>query len=264
MELSARLDLPLSDTVSGFLYAAPAGEPALGPTAFLDRPSARLNPEAPIAHHWFDSTHVDFGVVTAGLAGRRWQAEGSVFTGREPDENRWDIERPRFDSWSLRTTWLPDDHWSAEISYGRIHRPEALHPDEDEGRLVASIAYASKGFAATAGWSHKQHIPGRALQAGFAEATWQVRPRHALFGRMEIVENDELFGEDDPLHGQPFTVGKATLGYAYEMPLGRAAALALGGAASTYAKPARLDAAYGRNPASFSLFVKVSLGRTQP
>ena len=35
------------------------------------------------------------------------EAGGSVFTGREPDENRWDIERPRMDSWSVRATVNP-------------------------------------------------------------------------------------------------------------------------------------------------------------
>ncbi|MBU3077094.1 hypothetical protein KOF26_04375 [Sphingomonas sp. XMGL2] len=261
MELSARLDLPVAPGLTGFLYVAPVGEPALGPSAFMHRPSARLNPDAPITHHWFDSTHIAFGVMTAGLSGRHWQAEASVFTGREPDEDRWDIERPRFDSWSLRATWLPDEHWSASLSYGRIESPEVLHVGEDEGRLVASIAYAAPGFTATAGWSRKQRIPGRALQAGFVEGNWAIRPRHNLFGRVELVDNDELFPEGDPLHGRPFTVGKATLGYAYELPLGRAAALALGGAGSAYAKPDRLDAAYGRTPLSFSLFAKLTLGQ---
>ena len=44
------------------------GEPALGPPAFMHRPSGRLLPIAPITHHWFDSTHTTQGVVTAGFA----------------------------------------------------------------------------------------------------------------------------------------------------------------------------------------------------
>ena len=105
MELSARIDTDIAPGVSGFLYGGPVAEPALGPSAFMHRRSARLNPEAPITHHWFDSTHITFGVVTAGLAGAQWQLEGSTFRGREPDEQRWDIESPRLDSWSVRATW---------------------------------------------------------------------------------------------------------------------------------------------------------------
>lgn len=112
MELSARIDADLGNGRGLFLYAAPAGEPALGPSTFMHRNSARLNPEAPITHHWFDSTHISFGVLTAGAYGRHWQVEASAFNGREPGEDRWDIERPRFSSWAARATWLPDRHWA--------------------------------------------------------------------------------------------------------------------------------------------------------
>ncbi len=261
MELAARLDLPVAAGIVAFAYGGPVGEPALGPSAFMHRPSARLNPEAPITHHWFDSTHISFGVATLGLAGAAWQVEASAFTGREPDEARLDIERPRLDSWSARATWSPDPHWAASLSYGRLKEPERQHPGEDEGRFVAALAYGDDRLAATAGYSRKDRRPDRALDAGFVEANWAVAPRHDLLGRIERVENDELFDEGDPLHGRAFTVTKATLGYAREMPLGRAATLALGGSASVYAMPDALDGAYGRHPRSFTLFAKLSLGR---
>lgn len=57
----------------------------------MHRFSGMANPEAPISHHWLDSTHVTFGVATAGLVYKGLKLEGSVVTGREPDENRWDI-----------------------------------------------------------------------------------------------------------------------------------------------------------------------------
>ncbi|HYV87731.1 MAG TPA: hypothetical protein VFA91_04080, partial [Candidatus Polarisedimenticolia bacterium] len=61
---------------SVFLYGGPVGEPALGPSAFMHRGSARYNPEPPITHHWFDSTHITYGVVTAGLSSAHGQVEG--------------------------------------------------------------------------------------------------------------------------------------------------------------------------------------------
>jgi hypothetical protein len=102
MELAGRLDIDIAEDTTVFLYGGPVGEPALGPSAFMHRASARYNPEAPITHHWFDSTHITYGVVTAGVAAPRWQIEASAFRGREPDEFRWNIEEPKFDSWSAR------------------------------------------------------------------------------------------------------------------------------------------------------------------
>ena len=107
MELSARLSVPIGAGVDAFIYGGPVAEPALGPSAFMHRNSAKYLPLAPITHHWFDSTHITFGVVTAGLNTTRWQIEGSAFRGREPDQYRWDIETPRLDSWSARATWNP-------------------------------------------------------------------------------------------------------------------------------------------------------------
>ncbi|MDB5714690.1 MAG: hypothetical protein JWO15_2087 [Sphingomonadales bacterium] len=259
MELSARVDTQIGSGLTAFVYGGPVAEPALGPSAFMHRASAQFNPEAPITHHWFDSTHIAFGVVTAGLSNDHWQLEGSAFRGREPDEARYDIETPKLDSYSIRGTWTPTRNWAASLSYGRLKSTEALHPDEDESRLIAVVAYADKRLAVTAAYGRKDRLPGRVVDAFLAEANWKFVPRHAVFGRVENVENDELFGEDSPLHDRPFRVTKATLGYAYTLPVGPFG-LSLGGSASVYAKSAALDAAYGRAPKSFTLFAKLALG----
>jgi hypothetical protein len=58
----------------------------------MHRASIMDSPEAPITHHWLDSTHITFGVVTAGVVVGDWKLEASRFRGREPDESRFDIE----------------------------------------------------------------------------------------------------------------------------------------------------------------------------
>jgi hypothetical protein len=126
MELAGRVDVNVADNASVFLYGGPVGEPALGPSAFMHRGSARYNPEAPITHHWFDSSHITYGVGTVGFASKKVQIEGSIFTGREPDEARWNIERPRFDSWSVRATWNPSPQWAIQASTGHLNQPEFL------------------------------------------------------------------------------------------------------------------------------------------
>jgi hypothetical protein len=263
MELAARVDVDISDNASLFLYGGPVGEPALGPSAFMHRGSAKLNPEAPITHHWFDSSHITYGVATAGIATQQFQIEGSVFTGREPDERRWNIEKPRFDSWSVRATWNPTPRLALQASTGRLKTPEfQIHPNEDEQRSTASVHYANgNGLSATLAFSAKDRIPGPTLTAWLAEANWDITDHHTLFGRIENVKNDELFPDElDPLHETPFRVSKFQAGYAYRLPLTGQLNLALGGTVSAFAKPAALDTAYGKNPLGFTLFTKFSLG----
>uniref|UniRef100_UPI0035CABC78 hypothetical protein n=1 Tax=uncultured Sphingomonas sp. TaxID=158754 RepID=UPI0035CABC78 len=260
MELSARVDVD-AGAGSLFLYGGPVAEPALGPSAFMHRASATYQPLSPITHHWFDSTHISYGVVTAGYAAPKWQIEASAFRGREPDQYRWDIERPSLDSWSVRATWTPSPAWALQVSRGRIKSPEQLEPDRDEARTTASVQYARGGVSTLLAWSNKRLLPGRALSAWLAEANWDVDRHNTVFARAENVANDELFPDPrDPLHDRKFRVGKLEGGYAYRLPLVGPFDLALGGALGVYAKPAVLDSAYGRFPVSFSLFAKVSLG----
>ncbi|WP_328805621.1 hypothetical protein [Sphingomonas albertensis] len=261
MELAAKVDYRLGNGNTLFLYGGPVGEPALGPSAFMHRGSARYQPMSPITHHWFDSTHITYGVVTAGYATPAFQLEASAFKGREPDEHRWGIETPRLDSWSVRGTWTPSPFWAVQVSHGRLKEPEAQHPGEDENRSTASVQYARGGLATTFAYSLKDRVPGEKLSAFLAEATYELSPRHAVFGRVENVANDELFPDhDDPLHDRKFRVTKAEVGYAYRLPIVGPLGLALGGTIAAYAKPAALDAAYGKTPVSWTLFSKLAVG----
>jgi len=88
MELSAQYTLPLGEHGTWFTYFGYPGEPALGPVTVLHRLSASENPSATLAHHLQDSTHISFGVLTTGFTYRWFKLEGSIFNGREPDENR--------------------------------------------------------------------------------------------------------------------------------------------------------------------------------
>ena len=261
MELSARVDIDVAEGRSVFLYGGPVAEPALGPSAFMHRGSAKYQPLSPITHHWFDSTHISFGVVTAGYATPHFQIEGSAFRGREPDQHRWDIERPSLDSWSVRGTWTPSPSWALQVSHGRLKSPEQLEPFRNEARTTASISYAKDGLATTFAYSRKNKLPGPVLSAFLAEANWDVDAHHSIFARAENVANDELFPSPiDPLHDRKFRVSKLEGGYAYRLPVAGPVTAAIGGAVGIYAKPAELDAAYGKFPLGFSLFVKIGLG----
>ncbi|WP_207974541.1 hypothetical protein [Parafrankia sp. BMG5.11] len=261
MELAGRIDLDVGEDTSAFLYGGPVGEPALGPSAFMHRASARYNPEAPITHHWFDSTHIVYGVVTAGFAAPAWQVEASAFRGREPDEFRWNIETPKLDSWSVRASFSPSPAWLIQASYGQIEEPEAQHPGENEHRTTASAHFNNgSGLSAMAAFSAKDRVPGNTLTAWLGEVNWDIDRHHTLFGRVENVANDELFPDhSDPLHDQAFRVTKFQAGYAYRLPLGPVN-LALGGTVSAFAKPDVLDSAYGSNPMGYTVFARFSFG----
>ena len=275
MELAARVDLDIAHDTTVFLYGGPVGEPAIGPSTFMHRASARYNPEAPITHHWFDSTHIVYGVVTAGLAAPRWQIEASAFRGREPDEFRWNIEKPKLDSWSARASFAPSPDWLVQASYAQIKSPEQLHPDENENRTTASVQYnGGRGLSAMLAFSNKHRVEDHSaghdgddghgaanLTAWLGEVNWDIDEHHTVFGRIENVANDELFPDlADPLHDQTFRVTKFQAGYAYRIPLTGPLKLALGGTVAAFAKPSALEPYYGSNPMGYTLFARFSLG----
>ena len=137
MELAATYSVS-SGNRSLFVYGGLPGEPALGPPAFMHRFSGVNVPIAPITHHWLDSTHISYGVLTGGAVVDRVKVEASAFRGREPDENRWNIESPKLDSHSFRLSVNPTDRWALQVSYGRLHSPEQLEPDVNQDRITAS------------------------------------------------------------------------------------------------------------------------------
>lgn len=268
MELAAAYSRPLGGGTSAFLYLGLPGEPALGPATYMHRFSGAANPEAPIAHHWLDSTHVTFGVATLGLVRGGLKLEASLFTGREPDEHRWDIERPRMDSWSLRATINPTTNLSAQVSHGRIHSPEALHPDEDVRRTSASITWnlpvGRRGnWQSTFAWGRNAPSGGdhaHATDAFLLDSAVQLG-RWTAFGRAEVVDKDELFGDahgGDPLADRIFTVRKLSLGGYHSIPAG-ALAIDLGGLASTYGLPRAIRPRYGTDPTSVMVFTRLRI-----
>ncbi|MGH9553882.1 MAG: hypothetical protein ACRD3W_31180, partial [Terriglobales bacterium] len=86
MELAALYDYKISEHTMVSAYAAPMGDPAMGPVAYPHRASASEDPIAALGHHLQDSTHIAADVVTLGVTHRSLRLEASGFHGREPDE----------------------------------------------------------------------------------------------------------------------------------------------------------------------------------
>jgi hypothetical protein len=263
MELSTSYSAKLSDDSSVFLYAGLPGEPALGPPAFMHRFSGLDNPEAPISHHWLDSTHITFGVITAGYVYDRWKIEASVFRGREPDQHRYDIEGPKLDSVSTRLSYNPDPNWSLQASWGYLKGAEQLTPNIDENRLTASATYnrpfGDNNWAMTFAWGRKTNHPGDTLDGFMVESAVVLHDTHTFFARAERVAEDELFEGASPLQGQTFTVSKISLGYIRDLHLDDHVKLGVGGLVSRYDFPGALNRAYG-DPTSFMIFLRLKVG----
>jgi hypothetical protein len=269
MELSARYEVPLSRTFGVSLYAAPVGEPAIGPVAYMHRPSAQNDPFAPLGHHWEDATHITFGVLTAGVFTRTVQLEGTLFQGREPDDDRYDFDFGDLDSYGARLAVNPTSRWSLAASYGYLKSPEALAPDENQHRLGASILHTGR-FGRGGDWStalvygaNKHTAPGEPSH-GFAhslllESNLRLDDANSVFGRAEWVQKsaEELVVPVlDP--ETRFEVGALVVGYVREVAQYGGASLGLGVRGSLNILPRDLEATYGtRTPAGLALYARL-------
>jgi len=264
-ELSFSLSQKLAAEFSGYFYFGYPGEPALGPPTFMHRLSAMDDPDAPIGHHWQDSTHVSFGVATAGLQWSRYggmKIEGSAFTGREPDENRYDFDRPRFDSFSGRISWNPTQNLALQVSYGYIKSPEALEPDVNRHRTTASAIYnqplgRDSNWATTFVWG-RNNDSGEKTQSFLLETNYQ-RGRDTAYARWERVEksgHELVLARND--QGRIFAVNAATIGYVRDLSQRSGIDVGLGGQVTINFWPNGLDRYYGNGPGyAFELFLRV-------
>jgi hypothetical protein len=263
MEAAATYSRELSGASSVFLYAGPAGEPALGPTTFMHRLSAMDDPEAPLTHHWLDSTHVSYGVVTAGYVCGQFKLDASAFNGREPDQHRYDVELRPLDSYSARLTWNASADLSMQLSSGHLASPEQLEPGVDVRRTTASVSYNAHAFGewwqTTLAWGRNSPSQGSGSSGWLLESALKLTATQTVFGRAEHVAKDELFLPGVPLYGESFMVNALSLGYIYDFLQLGSASFGVGGLASTYGYPPALDAVYGYRATSFMVFARVRL-----
>ena len=262
-QLAAIWRIPIAGNTGFTIAGGPAGEPALGPVAFMHRPSAAENPFAPLSHHVFDSTHISFGVVTAAVDRGPWTVEGSVFNGREPDENRWNFDFGALDSLSGRVWFRPTDRWEFQVSTGHLKNPEQLEPGDIQ-RTTASGSWFNRDgddyTGITVAYGVNAADQGR-RQAVFGEITKHVG-LNSLFARTELLQvetavlrHDNLTPGDDDGRRDP--VGAFTFGGVRDVLRRRGLEGGFGGAVTFYAVPDLLKSTHGEHPVSFQLFFRL-------
>jgi Heavy metal binding domain len=262
-ELSISLSQKFNHDFSGYLYFGYPGEPALGPPTFMHRPSAMDDPDAPLGHHWQDSTHVTFGVATAGLVWRNVKIEGSIFTGREPDEDRYDFDQPEFDSYSGRLSWNPTRNLALQVSYGYIKSPEALEPDLKRHRTTASVIYNlplgnDTNWSNTFVWGQNHDTGEGKTQSFLVESNYQRGP-NTVYLRWERVEKSghELVLKP-PDESGIFPVSGYTIGYVRDLSHGNGIDIGLGTQFTINDRPDSLDRYYGDDLGyAFQFFLRI-------
>lgn len=260
-ELSVAYTYAINKKTDMFLYAGYPGEPALGSVAFMHRVSSLYNPDAPLSHHWNDGTHITFGVVTAGVRLNQFKIDASVFTGREPDENRYDFDIPRFDSYSGRISYNPNSNWSFQVSQGFVKSPESIRPFENVHRTTASAIYSKSlrhdhFLFVTALWGLNRSHGNE--HAALLESAWNMN-RFTLHGRYEFVQkSSEELHLDEAVYGHNtrFPIHALTLGLSYDVLKSKAGRVALGAQASAYAIHQQLHTLYGQHPVSAQLYAR--------
>ena len=262
-ELSFSLSQKFEHDLSAYVYFGYPGEPALGPPTFMHRPSAMDDPDAPIGHHWQDSTHITFGVATGGLQWRDLKIEGSIFTGREPDEDRYDFDRPRFDSYSGRLSWNPTRNLALQVSYGYIKSPEETDPNTNIHRTTASAIYNlplghDNNWSNTFVWGQNNATKEGKTQSFLIESNYQ-RGRDTVYFRWEHVgKSGHELVLNEAADTRIFPVAGYTLGYVRDLSHGNGLDIGLGTQFTINNRPDTLDRYYGDDLGyAFEFFLRV-------
>ena len=265
MEIAALYDLKLTKNALLSFYVAPVGDPAIGPTAYPHRSSAAEDPLATLGHHLEDSTHIAADVITAGFTYKKARVEASGFHGREPDENRWNIDQGRIDSYSGRLTIAPAANWIGQFSAARIVSPEVLAASEDQVRMTASIGYnrplTHGNWSNTLLWGRTRTLGQLQPFNGYlAESTLKFAARNYVWTRLENVDrSQELLQQFPSSDAFLARVQAYTFGYARDFHIIEHADTALGAQVTFYGKPQQLTPLYGDHPAGFVVFARVRL-----
>lgn len=258
----------LNENMDVTLYAGYPGEPALGPVAFMHRISALNNPNAPLGHQWQDATRTVFGVGTLGIRYKRFKLEGSVFTGREPDEERFNFDDARFDSYSYRLSYNPSEHWALQFSQGFLNEPELLEPGVDQVRTTASIIRSTS--LRTLNWSHtlawgmnsKSNNEHRDY-AILYETNLQFH-RQALYARYEFLKKTAKDLAIVSTHGDELLkMNVLSLGYNFNISPAAPVDILLGLQGTLNFPGERLKSVYGTLPLGAQVYLQLRPRRQQ-
>ena len=264
-ELSVAYSYELSGSSDVFAYLGYPGEPAFGPPAFMHRNSGLVNPDASLGHHWQDATHITFGVGTVGFRYNNIKLDASIFTGREPDEDRYDFDEPRFDSFSARISYNPSPALALQISKAWVKDVHELGSREDINKTTASAIHTiplnSASYLSSAiVWGYNSPKDHHSASHSLLLESAYNFGRSTLYGRYEWVEKsteDLLLDESQFDHGNLFAINAFSLGYQHELTQGFGMNMALGIQTTLYISPDELVSVYGDTPYAMEFYIRL-------
>jgi hypothetical protein len=275
MALGVQYARPLGNGTMLQLYYAPVGDPALGPVAYPHRASAAELPEAPLGHHWQDSTHIADNVATIAMKHGWLRLEASGFYGSEPGENRWTIQWGSMNSYSGRFSVFPSKNWMFQVSAGRLTHPERQEPG-DVVRTTASLHYTRpmqdrNAWSTSLIWGRNHDtFTQHNLNSYLVETVYPIGRKNFLTGRLEYVDKDELFADKPDLEelldrraGSTFRIGAYTVGYTRDVSIFRDVETGIGANATTYTLPSAIKPYYGNRPWGVSIYFRLRLKPNQ-
>jgi hypothetical protein len=262
-ELAGTFSYKVDENNSFYVYAGLPGEPALGPVMYLHRPSGANNPDAPIGHHWQDSSHITFGVLTAGWTHKNVKFEASAFNGTEPDENRWAFDRPRLNSFSGRLSYNPTREWAFQVSYGYLKNPERSEPDLKVLRRTTASAMYNKAFSGDRNWAStfvwgQNHSDDGRTNSFLLESNYDFY-KNSIFGRAEQVQkNAHELVLQDPHPAGNFWVQAYSAGYLRDIVKDKGLDVGLGAMATFNFNPPSIAGFYGgTRHAGWQVFMRI-------
>jgi len=247
----------LGESTTLQFYYAPVGDPALGPVGFPHRASAAELPQAPIGHHWQDSTHIADNVATVGVQHSWFRLEASGFYGSEPGENRWRIDWGPMNSYSGRLSLMPSKNWMFQVSAGHLTDPERQQSG-DVTRVTSSLHYSrpigDNSWSTSFIWGlNHDLVTGRNLNSYLAETVYPLSRRNFLTGRWELVDKDEL-----SVPGI-WRIGAYTAGYTHDIGSLPYLETGIGANLTAYTLPETLKPTYGGRPWGVNLYVRLRI-----
>ena len=260
------------------LFFSPRGQSTDGPITFMHRPTGVPNPDAPLGHHLGqDVGHITSTVLGGSLRLGRAGVEVSGFHGAEPQPDEVDLPIGGLNSVATRLIGYFSPHWLGMASFAYVGEPHAdghAHgagaANSWESHVTHAKRYSASLYAQHA-WGglqlHNTWIYGAVQTFGpFTERHsashefFLERGGSGLFGRTEVLERlpAELLITNAPDGLSPRWVTAATLGYTHVLKRLGPAQLSAGLSATKNFVPNAFHAAYGGDPWSGKIFLRLS------
>lgn len=249
-------------------FFAPRGEATAGPDAFMHRESAVGNPDAPLGHHTQDVFHISSTVIGTKLQiNNKTTLEASTFSGVEPSPAEVDLDMHNPDSYAFRVNHNLSDEWSIGGSYAKVKALDrGIGPQEIENEKFYSswintshIIRSGKLNTSTIWAQVKNRDEDLTLNSYLEEVVYQLG-KNNFFGRVEVLQRTpeqlEILVTDGSTGAK--WVKALTLGYERNIFKRSDRDVYLGVAGTKDYLPNQFQDAYGGNPISAKVFLRIT------